>query len=600
MDLFNYFDQNQTSTHNITEQQADFLWAQLFNEMIHHLPHDQKAKQEMIDTCRDYYRGNRTVLAKIDEFERTYHIDNSIRWYTKDTFIYKLINKALRTKDVEQLYVFRYYITDLSTSLNREYKNSHLTETIFLYRGATMSHDEFEKLKANKNHFISINGYFSTSRSRSVATIYVGSNTSTTNGVLFEIECDAKMNVIFADISHYSEIPDEEEVLFDLGAAFQIISVTQDNQQCPPVWIEIEDESSPILFGVLLNKMGLYEKCIRYFQNLLKDSPENTNIARIHFHLADAYDNKDDYDAALEHFETAHEMVRNRTDDVGLKELAYVWLYKGIVLNHKEDFTKSLEYSKKALKSFEKYYSPSSNHRDIASCLFTMGQSYFGLSEFGLYEGAPTPCLLAESLHCQERALNMQYACLPVDHFDIALTLAEISKIRYFMKDTDEAIEYGQKSLTILRQCLPADHLETAALSRYMATYYYEKGDLNLALDYFHQCLIIQRKCLPLDHVEIARTERNIARVLGDMGETEEALKYLREAGLINNLFVLYVALITRYLSTSWGIDPSITNNILCKLRTFLTYTSLSLVLWFIDILFFLTFLFLSFHVLFQ
>ncbi|CAF0909683.1 unnamed protein product [Didymodactylos carnosus] len=26
MDLFNYFDQNQSSTHNITEQQSDFLW----------------------------------------------------------------------------------------------------------------------------------------------------------------------------------------------------------------------------------------------------------------------------------------------------------------------------------------------------------------------------------------------------------------------------------------------------------------------------------------------------------------------------------------------------------------------------------------------
>ncbi|CAF0909664.1 unnamed protein product [Didymodactylos carnosus] len=505
----------------------------------------------MIDTCRDYYRGNRTVLAKIDEFERTYHIDNSIRWYTKDTFIYKLINKALRTQDVEQLYVFRYYITDLSTSLNREYRNSRSRETIFLYRGATMPHAEFEKLKANINHLISINGYFSTSRSRSVAEIYVGSNTSATNGVLFEIECNAEMNVIFADISDYSEIPDEEEVLFDLGAAFQIISVTQDNQQCPPVWIvkmtasnerqnavndfirqsreEVEDESSPILFGALLNKMGHYEKCIRYFQNLLRDSTENTNIARIYFHLGDAYDNHDDYDAALEHFETAHEMVRNRTDELGLKELAYIWLYKGIVLNHKEDFTESLEYSKTALKSFEKYYDPSSNHRDIASCLFTIGQSYFGLSEFGLYEGAPAPCLLAESLHYQERALSMQQACLPVDHFDITLTSAEMSKIRYFMEDIDGAIEYGKKALTILRKCSPADHLETATLSRYMATYYYEKGDLNLALDYFQQCLIIQRKRLPSEHMEIARTERNIARVLGNMGETEQALQHLRE-----------------------------------------------------------------------
>jgi hypothetical protein len=52
--------------------------------------------------------------------------------------------------------------------------------------------------------------------------------------------------------------------------------------------------------------------------------------------------------------------------------------------------------------------------------------------------------------------------------------------------------------------------------------------------------------------------------------------------GSVNNCFVIYVALLTRYLATSWNQDPSATNTVLCKLRLFFVYASISLVLWFI------------------
>ncbi len=50
--------------------------------------------------------------------------------------------------------------------------------------------------------------------------------------------------------------------------------------------------------------------------------------------------------------------------------------------------------------------------------------------------------------------------------------------------------------------------------------------------------------------------------------------------GSINNIFVLYVALLSRYLAASWNFDPSARNNILCKLRFIFVYSSISLTLW--------------------
>jgi hypothetical protein len=52
-------------------------------------------------------------------------------------------------------------------------------------------------------------------------------------------------------------------------------------------------------------------------------------------------------------------------------------------------------------------------------------------------------------------------------------------------------------------------------------------------------------------------------------------------AGSINNLFAVYVAILSRYLSISWNLDITNTNTVLCKLRLLFVYVSLTLVLWF-------------------
>lgn len=110
----------------------------------------------MLITCREYYHGNSRVLEDIDSFEKDCHPDRCIWWYTKDTFVYRLINKALRTEDTEQLYLFRYFIVDLSEQLAKEYlkiRNGD-DEKIYLYRGVTMHRKEMENLKENVENLL--------------------------------------------------------------------------------------------------------------------------------------------------------------------------------------------------------------------------------------------------------------------------------------------------------------------------------------------------------------------------------------------------------------------------------------------------------------
>jgi hypothetical protein len=55
--------------------------------------------------CRK--RGN------IAEFEKDYMSDQAIQWYTRNYFVYKLVNQAVRTEDIDTLYTDRFYIVDL-------------------------------------------------------------------------------------------------------------------------------------------------------------------------------------------------------------------------------------------------------------------------------------------------------------------------------------------------------------------------------------------------------------------------------------------------------------------------------------------------------
>ena len=112
-----------------------------------------KAKRSMIEHCYHYYRHNPSQLKNIAEFEATYTSSNAIRWYTSDTFVYKLINKALRTEDMEVLHTFRFFIIDLCRNLAEKYKEMLDLEfplPSIVYRGTQMNRAEIEILAANK------------------------------------------------------------------------------------------------------------------------------------------------------------------------------------------------------------------------------------------------------------------------------------------------------------------------------------------------------------------------------------------------------------------------------------------------------------------
>ncbi|CAF3862702.1 unnamed protein product, partial [Rotaria sp. Silwood1] len=241
LETFNFYNKNeQKSMCDLSKRPATHRWLLTFKDFVIRLPKDEKAKSEMIKMCTNYYRGNKIELKHIQEFDKTYKPEHAISWYTRASFVYKLVNKALRTEDIEQLYIFRFYISDLCKQIATTEKKNNQSHSLILYRGVRMPLDEIKRWKENEGKLISINGYLSTSLSKAVAMKFALRRTETNmeESILIEIECD-QSSAAFAIVEKESRFSKEEEVLFDLGTTFEILSVmnSQEENDKFDIWI---------------------------------------------------------------------------------------------------------------------------------------------------------------------------------------------------------------------------------------------------------------------------------------------------------------------------------------------------------------------------
>jgi hypothetical protein len=74
----------------------------LIIDLLKQMPQIDEIKNIWPDKCREYYRGDETILQQIADFSKEYKANDAIKWYTEDSFVYHLLNRALRT--AESLY----------------------------------------------------------------------------------------------------------------------------------------------------------------------------------------------------------------------------------------------------------------------------------------------------------------------------------------------------------------------------------------------------------------------------------------------------------------------------------------------------------------
>lgn len=397
---FSLLDASDVSHPRLTTQSAMFLWNQLLRTVLCEMKVDAKvAKSELLNFCRDYYKDNNKELHNIECFQDNYQDIKSVVWYTKDSFVYKLLNKALRTHDHEQLLTFQFYIKDLCQQLYEAY--DHMREQaheklLKVYRGQMLHLTELEQLKNSEGKIISMNGFFSTSRSRDVALVYAGLDTTKNSmlnyqSCLFIIEVDyTHNNTIFADISDSSDFPEEQEILFMVGSVFQISSVHHDANE--NLWT--------ILLHLTPVTDDIVNKHIKLAKTELNQSNNMLLFAKLMYYLGE-FSKFDVYLKAV-----SNTLPEQQADIIHLLfETASICEKKG----------KSMD----ALNNYNQLLDRQLNHPSVASTYCSIAQLYSEQKNYSL------------ALSNFARALEIQSKCFPIDHPVLMHTLKQITKISH-------------------------------------------------------------------------------------------------------------------------------------------------------------------------
>jgi hypothetical protein len=236
-------------------QDPTFMYQQLLKDILLNDKEDDSeaiARKQMIDFCRQTCAIQTTQLPIIDEFETTFHPSRSFFWYTRECFLYEMINKALRQPDPVALYKLRYFIRHLHNQISwTAFLNGVLEKTLEVYRGQGIRTSEFNRLKNGVGGLLSFNNFLSTSASRKVGLYYAerAKLMSDEVSVLFSMEIDPKLRkcpfTSLGEQSYYRD--DEQEILFTAGTVFRIQSVNQMNADQWEIHLSLSEDTDEVL-----------------------------------------------------------------------------------------------------------------------------------------------------------------------------------------------------------------------------------------------------------------------------------------------------------------------------------------------------------------
>ena len=116
------------STSNMTEVPKNISWFQtLLKLLMTVLTPTRDNLENILIQARRLYSSNKIMLDSIADFKTSYKPEEAVQWYTRGSFIFGVVNKALRTENIVIIYQFRLLFRDIYqqlTKLQRQQESS--------------------------------------------------------------------------------------------------------------------------------------------------------------------------------------------------------------------------------------------------------------------------------------------------------------------------------------------------------------------------------------------------------------------------------------------------------------------------------------------
>ncbi|CAF1271939.1 unnamed protein product [Didymodactylos carnosus] len=452
-------------------------------------------KERFIAICRKLYNDNEKELQNIEDFAQNYSPAEAIKWYTRDTFLYRILNHALRVQSVVLLFQMKFFIQDIHNHLKLLHTYEKKQSSMLLYRGQAMDNNEFNRLQQNIGGFLSINSFLSTSLRRNIALHFALQSSvdrADVTPILFEMKVDTKKSPKpFHNISQYSAFETEQEILFSVGTVFHIESV---QKMKDGVWV------------VKLILDGEEDKELKELTELLRKEIHASNdlftLGKLTYRMGEYEFSEQLYSSVVENLSENHPDRASALSNLGS------------LLMRKGSHSEALDCYNKCLK-WELAHSPL-NFLAHAATYHNIGTAYAHLDDN------------EKALSYFEKAKKIEEELLPSNTTSIASTYNQMAAVYRDMGDFQNALLYAEKALSIQQTSLPKNHLEKAMSLENLGLIYEKQGDVQKGLEYFLKSLQMETIVLPALHPTLIHSHCNIGQTYLNLGNYPEALKHFK------------------------------------------------------------------------
>ncbi|CAF0771597.1 unnamed protein product [Adineta ricciae] len=498
MSVFHLADR-ENAYRNLTSNSAKFMWYQAMIVVLRLMAKQSHSKTDMISECLASYHDDEVEKKKIEAFNTDYVSKNVLRWYTCDSFVYRLLNRAFRTQRIEIIFKFRFFIDDLHNrivTLYQEYlKNlppNHKYE-LTVYRGQHMNIRELVVLQQNVCQLISMNSFLSATKNKDLAKVFADTgdqtnDSSSIQSVLFimKISHMTEDTSPFAFIQPFSCNPSEEEVLFSVGTIFEVKSVVK-HEHTWYVTLQLSEQEKIICrelsgymikhigpnpnelsFGWLLYRMNDFSEARRYAEYLLKQySNDKRIVGDIYTLLGLINEASKCLPASIENYDRALDVYK-KTDVQSIAVLINAYTNLGLAYIAKGDSQKADEQRRQAE---EKLVNSHAQHdRKLTARVSTLKGRI--QRERRNYQ---------EALQTFQSVLEEKFEELPENHPSFGTTFTDMGIVYEKLNDNDRALHHFNQALSIYQKTLAPDHVEYADCLENMSRVNVKLGNSALA-----------------------------------------------------------------------------------------------------------------------
>ena len=534
----------ETSSTHSSKLESSFMYTQLFKGILLDKKLSQETTDDLITFCRGVKSDVPSELKLIDKFQRDYRPTRAIWWYTRECFIYEMLNRSLRLLEGDTIVEMGFFICDLHRQIEQLHQKQLPKlrgQPFVVYRGQGLSTVDFQKLRKSQGGLMSFNSFLSTSKKRHVSLDYAHSASSKTStvGVLFVMTVDpAVISTPFASIDKVSYFGSEGEVLFSMHAVFRIghvqtigthdrlfevhLTATSDDDEelrklTHQINYEIIGFTKEERLGQLLIKIGQLDKAEELFVKMLDSTEYVGAAARLYDQLGCIQFQRGDYEQALSFYEKAHE-IRRRTLKANHQHMAQSFDHIARVYDAMGKHSVALTYLTKALDIRVAWRGIPRFNLEIAQTQHNIGLIHSKMGEYA----AAVPFL--------QQAHETFIAGLPDNHPHVASSCSSISAVYHSMGQYSEARSFAERALNIRQNTLPANHPDLASAYNNLGLVYDKTGEYDKALPLYEKALDIYRVALSDEHPHVIRCCTSIGSIHEKNGEYAKALPFLEKA----------------------------------------------------------------------